>query len=604
MSFDKDTFSEQYTSLLAEYADSLDEAPLAAIESLGQKMVLSNTPPETIGEMHDHAIAELIALSKLNAERIRAASRPLMQLLISYGVAFRAMLARKEAENQLHLASRAIENTVDGIIITDASANIISVNRAFEQITGYPKQEAVGRKLQMLHSERQDRSVYRKMWKSVKETGQWQGRLWSRKKSGEEFPEYISITAIHANDGKLSNYVKVFSDLSEKLSLEQQFQQAQKMEAIGTLVGGIAHDFNNILAGITGNMYLAKRKIQQGEQLPEAVDKINKIERLCRQAAAMISQLLTFARKGIVEMQELSMNSFVEDSLKFVQVTIPENIRVIHDVTSEPVLIRGDITQLQQVLLNLLNNARNAVEDVPEPRIELKLSHYDPDDTFLTKHPEAEGKRFAHLSISDNGYGIAKKHLDQVFEPFYTTKEVGKGTGLGLSMVYGAVQSHSGFILVESEQDRGTTFHIYLPLIGKLSEDLKTTALIGPLEAKGETILLADDEQHVRETTAEVLESLGYKIIQTEDGRRGIEAFKAHQEEISLALLNVVMPHYSGIQLAKLIREVNPVMPIVFVTGYDTERMLGNHEQIQNSRMLIKPVQFDALSHTIRELLD
>ena len=596
-------FSNRYTALLAEYADSLEEAPLASIEVLGQEMVLSKMPPEEIGEMHDRAIAKLITATDIDAEKIRTASLPLMQLLMSYGVAFRAMLARKEAEEALHLASKAIENTVDSIIITNADQRIVSVNRSFERMTGYSKKEAIGKTPKMLSSGRQDQAFYKQMWESINSEGAWQGKLWNRRRNGDEYPTQLSITAIENDEGVVTNYVGVSSDISEQLSLEQQFQQAQKMEAIGTLVGGIAHDFNNILAGITGNMYLAKRRLAKGST-SEAIDKISSVEDLSMRAAAMISQLLTFARKGIVQMGELSMNSFVKESLKLAQVTIPENIQVIYDITTEDVFIEGDITQLQQLLLNLLNNARDAVEDAPDPRIELRLSRFIADEDFIKQHIDLKGKAFAHLQVSDNGYGISKEHLDQVFDPFFTTKAVGIGTGLGLSMVYGAVQSHAGSVEVESKQGEGTTFHIYLPLIEKLNEEVKGAIAIESAEADGETILLADDETHVRETTAEVLESFGYKVLQAQDGLEAIDLLKIHQGEISLAILDVVMPHLGGLALSKRIREMDSNLPLIFVTGYDKGHVLGTGSPMPHSEILTKPVNFDALSHSIRKLLN
>jgi len=347
-------------------------------------------------------------------------------------------------------------------------------------------------------------------------------------------------------------------------------------------------------------MYLAKKRIEKGN-LTEAIDKINSVDELSQRAAAMTSQLLTFARKGIVQMHELSMNSFVKESLKLAQVTIPENIQVIHDVTTEDVLINGDITQLQQVLLNLLNNARDAVENAPEPRIALKLERYIPDDDFISRHSESGA--FAHLSVSDNGCGIPKKHLEKVFDPFFTTKAVGKGTGLGLSMVYGAIQSHEGFIEVESKQGRGSTFDIYIPLLEGAEEEVGVDDLDGPAECKGETILFADDELHVRETTAEVLVSMGYKVLQAQDGLEAIDLFRTHQDDIDLVILDVVMPHCGGIPLAKRIRELSSDMPVIFMTGYDKEHVLGKGDQINCSEVLTKPVNFDALSHTIQRML-
>ncbi|MDX8413123.1 MAG: ATP-binding protein, partial [Mariprofundales bacterium] len=601
MSINKLEFSARYTTLLAEYAESLEEAPLAAIEALGQEMVLSEMPPEDIGEIHDHAIVSLINSTDINAEKIHIASTPLMQLLMAYGVAFRALLAKKEVEARLHLASRAIENTMEGIIITDHKGAIIDANRAFERVTGYSRIEALGNNPSMLHSGRQDADFYHTMWQVLLKNGQWQGKIWNRRKSGEVYPEHLSVTAIHNGEGEVVNYVGVFSDISDQLSLEEQLLQSQKMEAIGTLVGGIAHDFNNMLAGITGNLYLAKI---QAKAMPELTCKLDNIEQLSFRSANMISQLLTFARKGIVDMQDFSLQAFVKETLKLSKVSVPENINFHYEIEDDSFMVHGDMTQLQQVIINLLNNARDAVADVPQPEIKLKLSSYTVDKHFGKEYPELLNKDLVCLSVSDNGSGIAKEHLNHLFEPFFTTKEVGKGTGLGLAMCYGALQSHHGVIDVESKLGGGTTFRVYLPLIEMPINDLPSTAPHPAAQSYGETILLADDEQVVREVMVEVLEAMGYKVLQAKDGLEAIALFNAHQGEIALALLDVVMPNMGGMELAKNIRTTDSNIPIIFLTGYDREQIFSDSNKISNCSVFNKPVNFDTLGQKIRKVLD
>jgi len=388
---------------------------------------------------------------------------------------------------------------------------------------------------------------------------------------------------------------------------EQQFYQAQKMDALGTLVGGIAHNFNNTLAGMTGNLYLARKMVQEN---PAALEKLASVERLSFRAADMIQQLLTFARKGMVNMKEMPFTPFVRDVLQFLRSTVPENIMMQEDLCTYDLPIMGDATQIHQALMNLINNACDAVAWVDGPCVTFRLEAFHADDAFIDMHPYFSAEHYAHLSVEDNGCGIPEDQIEHIFEPFFTTKEVGKGTGLGLSMVYGALKTHHGFTEVESIWGRGTTFHLYIPLL-----EFKGIVAKPPLaeaegieQGQGETILLADDEEQVREIMAKVVESFGYRVIQVRNGLQAMEAFKVRQSEqggeIALAMLDVVMPHLGGIPLAERLREINPAIPVIFMTGYDSAQVFGGREQLENSTILTKPVQFDALCQSIRKLLD
>ncbi len=408
-------------------------------------------------------------------------------------------------------------------------------------------------------------------------------------------------TPYYSKDKDVIGVIAISRDITATKELEEQFNQAQKMEAVGTLVGGIAHDFNNVLAGITGNLYLAKKKLIDK---PDATKNLVNIETLSLRAAEMIKQLLTFARKDTVRIQKLSLTSFIKEAIKLLHTSIPENITFKENICSDPLLINGDATQLQQVLMNLINNARDAVADIDQPKITITVKSFQPDSEFLEYHPETSNQSYAHISIKDNGCGMPKDILEHILEPFFTTKEQGKGTGLGLSMVFGAIKTHHGILDIQSIEGDGSTFHIYIPKLQE-KEFIETISKdISKPKAHGELILLVDDEQYVRETTAEVLQAFGYKVLQAEDGLQAIDVFQKHQHDIDIVILDVVMPKLGGVEAAANIRMINANIPIIFVTGYDKEQMLNLDDQTSNSVILGKPIQFDELHHIISDKIN
>jgi len=360
---------------------------------------------------------------------------------------------------------------------------------------------------------------------------------------------------------------------------------------------------NNTLAGMTGNLYLAK---QQVKAMPDVVQRLTQIEQLSFRAADTIQQLLTFARKGQMNTKQISLALSLKEMLKLVRTMTPENIDLDCDICNDsPLIINADASLLHQVLINLINNACDALQDTDDPCIRIRLTHTDSDNILFEDSSDFKATSYAHLSVEDNGCGIPKDQFKHLFEPFFTTKEVGKGTGLGLSMVYGAIKTHHGHVEVESAPDTGTTFHIYLPLLQE-SEIISSTPLQNEVASKGsgETILLVDDERDVLEVGKEVLESLGYQVLIATDGLEAIEVFTANQHEISLILTDVIMPRLGGVEAIERIRKKCPDIHVIFASGYDNEIITSRSTSTDNNVMISKPYSINAIAKLIREQLD
>jgi len=363
-----------------------------------------------------------------------------------------------EAEVRLRTQSVAIEQASEAILITDCHGVIEYVNRAFVETTGYSAEEVIGKKPSLLKSMAQDPTFYEELWETISAGQVWNGTLIDRRKDGTFYPCKLSISPIFDEDGHISHYVSIQTDITERQKLEEKLLQAQRMESIGTLVGGIAHDFNNMLTGILGNAYLTKKAL---DNRGEILERMNNIERLGFQGSDMIRQLLTFSRQEIVEAETVAITPFVNEAIKLARIGMPESVTVYSDICSGELYVRANVIQLQQIIMNLITNAYHAVEDVENPKITLSLDRM----RYGSEHSLLSGKQCVKLSVRDNGYGIAAEHVDKIFEPFFTTKEVSSGTGLGLSMVYGSVTSHGGYVEVQSSgKGQGAIFNVYLPL--------------------------------------------------------------------------------------------------------------------------------------------
>ena len=508
---------------------------------------------------------------------------------------------RKASEATLRKLSQAIEQAGESVIITSRQGIIEYVNAAFTTITGYLPEDVLGKNPRVLKSGNQSEEFYERLWRTISSGNIWHSSVIDRKKDGSEYPAIMSIAPIFDESGEITHYVGIQQDMTAHQTLEDKFRQAQKMEALGTLVGGIAHDFNNMLAGITGNLYLAKRKV---EGLPDAQEKLDNISKLSFRAAEMIQQLLVFARKGTIEMKLFGLTSFMKEAFKLSATTIPENIVLITELCREELIIKGDATQIQQVLMNLLNNARDALANTPSPEIHVKLESFRADKHFTSSHPKIHSEQFAHLTVSDNGCGISEHDQEHIFEPFFTSKEVGEGSGLGLPMAYGAVQSHGGFLEIESRVGIGTSVHIYLPLIKESRHTVTAEGEAVSVQGSGELILIVDDNTEILHTNKEVLESLGYQVLIASDGLEAVERFAANKETVQLIIMDIVMPKMGGVMAFECIKEMSPDAKVIFATGYDMDEALKSEMPSVEYEVLSKPYDIIQLSKLVRTKLD
>ncbi len=498
----------------------------------------------------------------------------------------------------LRMLSLAIEQTSEAVIITNSKGTIIYANPSACHQSGYDIKEAIGRTARFARPESRNQAPYPEIWAALDRGEAWQGSLDEERRDGSSYPVIASIAPVCDQRDNVSYYICCQQDMSKYKQLERQFQQAQKMEALSTLVGGIAHDFNNMLAGMNGNLYLLKRRVQN---VPDAQEKVKNIEALVQRAANMIHQLLAFARKETTNMRKLPLTPFVKESIKLLRTLVPENIRLELDFCTELLPIQADATLVHQMLANLINNAREAVVSTPDPHILIRLRPLHTDAEFVRAHPYSKEGYYACLSIKDNGRGISDDELVRIFDPFYTNKRTGDGSGLGLSMILGAIRTHEGFVTVESAVGQGSTFCLWFPLLEEpTAAAIKETKGVNTTTGQGELILIADDEMELRETTADVLEALGYRVLTARDGQDAFDIFMAQKNEIALTLLDVVMPHCNGPELATVLRKLRPDVKIIFTTGHD----LGTKPTDISGPVLGKPFDIGKLSRLIRKLLE
>ncbi len=508
---------------------------------------------------------------------------------------------QQTAEESLRKLSRAVEQSADTVIITDRHGIIEYVNPAFENLTGYQRDEMCGRTPRLLKSGEQGPEIYQEMWNTILAGNVFRGILVNRKKNGELYYVEESICPVRDSAGEITHFISNGRDLTERLRLEAQLLQSQKMDAIGNLAGGVAHDFNNLLTIITSYAELALDAVEKDSSLET---KVQEILLAARRAAELTRQLLAFSRKQPQALRVADLNQVIARIANTLPRLIGEDIEFTFVRGEGLGRVRVDPLQIEQILMNLAANARDAMPQGGHLRIETSNVQLD-DDYIHRKQAAIPHGHYALISISDDGSGISPANLPHIFEPFYTTKPSGKGTGLGLATVYGIVKQNKGFIWAYSEPRMGTVFKIYLPCVaGRHLPSEFETAKTESVPGGSETVLLVEDEQAVRRATAEYLRLRGYTVLDAKDGLEALAVAKNHGSSIHIVVTDVVMPNMSGGQLAKELSQLRPDTKILFVSGYAGKTVLDHKVVDLETNFLQKPYSLKQLSLKIRIALN
>jgi PAS domain S-box-containing protein len=491
---------------------------------------------------------------------------------------------------------RLFEKSNDTIFISDPERRIIDINQVGVELFGYSKEELFSLDLEKLYCNREDRDV---LWQKLHRSGFLSDHeVEMQTKDGKKIIARISMSIVKDDAGQVSGYQGIIRDVTARKRLERQLLQSQKMESVGILAGGVAHDFNNLLTAISGYGQILLESIPENDELSQ--DSITHVLKAADRAAELTRGLLAFSRKQLISPKPVHIDTLISDTSKLIQRVIGEDIEFSTKFSGKKLLVKADPGQMEQVLMNLATNARDAMPH--GGRLSVTTRQVVVKDGSQTLYDLPSPGKYALITVADTGMGIDKRTLESIFEPFYTTKEVGKGTGLGLAIVHGIIKQHNGSVLASSEPGKGTTFNIYLPLIE--SHAIKEESKISMLTVGGkETLLIAEDEEIVRMFVKNILERAGYKVIIADNGEDAVARFREH-DDISLVLSDVVMPRKNGKEMLDEIRKIKPGVKALFISGYAADVIHNKGILEKDVDFMTKPYSKADLLRKIRIMLD
>ena len=509
--------------------------------------------------------------------------------------------AQKYGEEQLRVQGAALSAAVNAIVITDRAGKIIWANPAFTAMTGYELSEAQGQTLRLLQSDQHPEEFYASLTAAFRNGTVWSGEIVNRRKDGRLYTDATTITPVRNGAGEVTHFIEIKQDITEQRALQQQYLQAQKMESVGRLAAGIAHDFTYQLQGILGFSDLQRRSMAEDDVRRADVDEIRKA---AYSAANLTRQLMIFGRRQNLEMQVLDVNRVITEGHKMHARLFGEDINFALELAPELARVKADPGQLDQMLMNLLINARDAMPK--GGRVTISTYNATLDARDVGQWPDVRPGRFVVLAVSDTGTGIAPDVIEHIFEPFFTTKAKHLGTGLGLATVYGLARQHGGWIHVYSQVGEGSTFKLYLPVIASTEETpvIATPSPSEPIEGgNGERVLLVEDEAGVRELATRILRQNNYVVTAAASVGEARKLYAAAVEPFVLLLSDVVLPDGNGLDLVEELLPKQPDLRVLMASGYTDERSRWPAIQSRGLRFIPKPYPVATLLRTLREVL-
>ncbi|MCP3891229.1 MAG: response regulator [Desulfobulbaceae bacterium] len=502
------------------------------------------------------------------------------------------------AEDELKKLGAAVQQSPVSIIITDLEGCIEYVNPKFCNLTGYSKQEVIGKNPNLLQSDTTSPELYNNLWKTLLSGKEWRGEFQNKKKNGELYWEDALIFPIFNGDGAITHFLAVKEDITDRKQFEKHLLQTQKLEAIGTLAGGIAHDFNNILGAILGYTELAKEDSQPGSTIEKNLEKVLESG---NRAKNLVTQILAFSRHDDIDFQYIQPVTIVKEAINMLRPSLPTTIEIIEDIDSATGHIFANPSQLSQIVMNLCTNAFHAMEETGG-RLDISLKEIDRCRQDNTTEPHIDTGTFVQLSVRDSGTGMTQEVKDKIFDPYFTTKGIGKGTGMGLSIVHGIIKSYGGFITLSSEPGKGTAFHIFIPVIG--DEILHNKDTVEPIPIGNENILFIDDEEILAEMGKDMLERLGYHVTVRKGSLEALETFQNQPDQFDVIITDQTMPGMTGVDLARRMLQIRPDIPVILCTGYSSVISEDKAKSMGIKEFALKPFGKNDIAQLIRKVLD
>lgn len=516
-------------------------------------------------------------------------------------VFMRDITARKQAEETLRESERRFRELMEQVhmiaVMLDEQGSIIFCNDFLLQLTGWSREEVMGRNWFETFVPANSRDVFRNVFRQGLSTGEINPHLESGilTRSGVECLIVWDNTLLRNSTGAVTGVASLGIDVSKHRSLEAQLRQSQKMESIGTLAGGVAHDFNNILTVIMSCSEMLRNRLDNRER---ALMLTEQILNSAQRAAKLTRSLLAFSRKQQIVTAPVNINDLISQMHDFLERIIGEDVELKIALSDEALTVLADRSQIEQVIMNIVSNARDAMPDGGCLTISTGLGRLDSE---VVGADSVVADQYAVLTLADTGVGITNLEQERIFEPFFTTKDIGKGTGLGLSMAYGIIRQHNGWISVESKVGEGTRFMVYLPLLEQVD-----IAENSPMESHGhgiETILLVEDDELVLQANVALLEENGYRVFAARSGPEAIDLFHDQGKDIDLAIIDVIMPHMNGRRLYESLTEIDPHLQVMFISGY-TFDVLDRKGLPDDCPFVSKPLVPREFLHKVRSLLD